>query len=99
MDVVKIDIWGTCISRDSFGIPSEGDLPNDLQIVVSNYYQGASPLVQYTNHSGPDLFSNELPSSIHNAGKKWVLADYDKSILDTLKNSDSEWLIVDFRSM
>ena len=93
---VKIDIWGSCISRDTFTIGNMG--VDDPRFQIVNYIRSCSFPVQFTKHELPDVtvadFDSLYPS---NAERKWACADMNKSVAQTLNQSGSEWLILDSR--
>ena len=117
--VHTFDIWGCCVSRDSFGVPLDQgqgiqypprqkgvdeylekdslDSSNIFRYQINNYIQGIPISVQYSPLYGP-VISDDEDFPLQGAGKKWALESYNKSVIDLLDNSESEWLIVDFRS-
>ena len=97
-DPVRVDVWGTCVSRDSFTLGSKGK--NNTGFIVSNYYQACSFPVQFSKHELPDVSVADYESIYtHNAPRKWACADLNKTIVETLDHSGSDWLIVDSRAM
>ena len=117
--VHTFDIWGCCVSRDSFGVPLDQgrgiqypprqksvgrylqkdgfDSLNTFRYQINNYIQGIPISIQYSPLYGP-LITDDENFPLQGAGKKWALESYNKSVIDILDNSGSEWLIVDFRS-
>lgn len=115
--IYSFDIWGTCVSRDIFGVtndsgvgipyPPRVKLPdisnekedNNFKYVINNFLQGCSIAVQFSDHVGPNLNIDDLNClNVSSALKKWYLHDYNKTVLELLTESNSEWIIVDFRS-
>ena len=95
LETVEIDIWGSCVSRDSIGLGGR-----DSDIFVKNFFQGCSFPVQFTEHRLPDVKIEdyaEICSS--NAHRKWACADINKTVVNTLDSSGSKWLVVDSRVM
>ena len=115
--IETFDIWGCCVSRDMFGIPSDygygsqypsrislqdnqfyGEGSRVFKYQINEYYQGCPISVEYTPHknlNGTDRLKN---INMDGALLKWFLASYNKDISETLNKTNSEWLIIDFRS-
>ena len=106
---VSRDIFG--ITNDSgVGIPHPprmklesmdggGEKNNNFKYVINNYLQGCSIAAQFSEHVGPELTMKDLNClNVPNSFKKWYLHDYNKTALKLLTDSDSEWIIIDFRS-
>ncbi len=88
-----MDVWGCCVSRDTFNIAN-----NDLGFDI-NYISACSFPVQFSIHSKsiPQEIIDEVFEGKPNSFKKWCTYDLNKSIVDLLDHSESEWLIVDMR--
>ena len=93
MERIKVDVWGSCVSRDSLSIGGE-----DLGVEVTNYFESCAPHLQFTQHILPDVHIEDYTHIQHNAQKKWACHDLNKTIPSTLDSSESEWLILDSRS-
>ncbi len=97
-DSVRVDIWGTCVSRDSFSLGTRGK--DNTGFIISKYFSNCSFPIQFTKHELPDVSVADYESIFpHNASRKWACADLNKTIIETLDNSGSDWLIVDSRAM
>ena len=46
---ITIDIWGSCVSRDIFG------LGGDNGIIINNHFQGCSVVAAFCNHTLPQI--------------------------------------------
>jgi len=88
-----IDIWGCCVSRDCISIGGD-----DSGFKIGVYAQGCSPLVQFTPHICP-TFTLDSFEGCANFLKKCFCYDSNKTLLDELNNSDSDWILVDLRTM
>ena len=86
----RVDIWGSCISRDSLAIGG-----NDVGFQICNYYQGCRYDVQFTKHNMPNNDREAYNFKIHPSQQKWLASDWNKDIVETLNKSPSEWLIID----
>ena len=99
MKRTTVDIWGCCISRDIIGIGKDGE----SKYRVLNFYEGCSKITAFSEHILADISESERDEFIKITGSfgaffKWFRADHDKTIVETLSNSESDWIIVDFRS-
>ncbi len=113
-EIPQFDIVGCCVSRDIFGITKDNGIgiqyPSYVDVDSTNntnghfyyqinyYYQGCPISINYSPHQAHNLKPSDLPVELNGAFKKWLCASFNKDIENTLENSYSNWLIVDFRS-
>ncbi len=97
---VKIDIWGSCIERDTFRVVEEKRC-REGSIKVNKYFKGCAYVSQFAKRNGPVLKMTDMPllmsekqSMSAMLNKKCLLADYNKTVVKELKESGSEWLII-----
>lgn len=89
-----IDIWGSCVSRDTLMIGG-----NDKNVTIKHYFEGCSFPLQFTQHICPDVKMEDYEGlTEHNFKKRNACVDVNKNIPSILDNSESEWLILDTRS-
>ena len=95
-----IDIWGSCVSRDAFGIPDdEGRMDNGIfKVEIRNFFQNCSIYSQFYNKTTTTLSESDLNNGpfLHDFIKKCVLSDWNKDVTTSLKTSGSTWIVVDF---
>ncbi len=99
---ISIDVWGVCVSRDIFGLVSDYFL-NDGDVEI-NYYRATSFITQTTGHAGPDIVPEDFYGIMtaaerfsHRSSITGAVRDYNKTLLEEMTKSGSEWLIVDGR--
>ncbi len=90
--VAKVDIWGSCVSRESVK-------PEDGFICVNKYIFKQPPVLAFEN-----AINYNIPLSADSfSGSAWRRRTIKEAFLregiDTLSNSDSSWLIVDFYNL
>ncbi len=91
MGKIVVDIWGCCVSRDIISF-------NKTDFEVNNYFFSCSPVVAFSDEKLPILTENDFFShNIGRSGIKSIVADTDNTLLNTLLNSSSEWVILDLR--
>ncbi|MBR6204148.1 MAG: hypothetical protein IKQ60_03680 [Candidatus Methanomethylophilaceae archaeon] len=98
-DVTGMDIFGVCSSRDALGIPADF-LGGNGRIKINRYLRGISFVAIFDPHRGPvaepdDFRSIPLEFYRHESAVKNSLADFNKTSLQDLSASGSEWLMVD----
>lgn len=114
MKIINVDVWGCCTSRDIFGIGSEEGGENygnfisynnemkDIEVHVRKYFEQCSIISAFNKRNGPlltiDEFNNYAESQRHFI-KKMTLADYNREVIPALNETDSEWIIIDLRSL
>lgn len=82
---MKIDIFGSCITRDAFNF-------NNSPGEVGNYIAWSSIVSVVSNPIDVDIQNINLPS---NFNKRTVYQDLTKNHRDIIKNSDNNILIID----
>lgn len=97
--VTSMDIFGICVSRDTFGIP-EDHLGGGGRVKINRYLRAVSFIALFDEHKGPiatpeDFRSIPIELYTHESAVKNSLADFNKTGLKELKASGSEWLMVD----
>lgn len=94
-DGKTVDIWGCCISRDSFGFF------DDEGYTVKVFTGGVSFISEFLPGPAPeDYFLNEELNDRekHNFKRKVACRDYNKTVREEFLGSGAEWLVVDFRA-
>ncbi len=97
--VVSMDIFGTCVSRDIFGI-TEDFLGSNGRVKINRYLRGISFVSIFDPHIGPvakpdDFRSIPMEFYTHESAVRDSLADFNKTALQEMSDSGSEWLMVD----
>lgn len=93
---VKIAIIGSCVCRDIFRVAEENHMSNYDNYKIVKFYQFSNPYVYMMN--SPERFMDiSLLDGMKcsNFKKKCVVADYNKTSLKEIINSDAEWCIFD----
>ncbi|WP_400218750.1 DUF6270 domain-containing protein [Methanomethylophilus alvi] len=93
MNKTKVDILGSCVSRDSLSIGG-----SDEGFEVKAYYQQCNPLLQFTSHVLPDITHDDIIAGNRKLSRfqmECICADMNKNILKSLSESGSDWLIID----
>ena len=90
---VKVDIWGSCVTRDACEIGVKKG-----SITVNNYIQDCNFSVQFTPHILPNITKESIDSDIIDFDKRNIVFDWNKTIISNLQKSDSRWLIIDPRA-
>ncbi len=88
----SVDIWGCCVSRDIFS------MNQDRGYSIGYYVGGHSYIPQFSAHETEDVLPSEMSGDSPNFLKKSMCNEYNKRILDGLRSTGSEWIIVDLRS-
>ncbi len=87
-----VDIWGCCVSRDIFS------MNQDRGYNIGYYVGGHSYVPQFSKHEVDDILPSEMSGNSPNFLKKSMCNEYNKHILEGLRSTKSEWIIVDLRS-
>jgi len=87
-----VDIWGCCVSRDIFS------MNQDRGYNIGYYVGGHSYVPQFSSHEVDDISPLEMDGKSPNFLKKSMCNEYNKRILDGLRSTRSNWIIVDLRS-
>ncbi|MBR4504694.1 MAG: sel1 repeat family protein [Candidatus Methanomethylophilaceae archaeon] len=103
-DPVTMDVWGVCASRDIFGF--HRDFHEDAaRFILGKNFMACSFMSQFSGRNGPELTSDDLDllktefrTMTAGVAIRSALADYNKTIPDQLRESGSEWLIIDGRT-
>lgn len=85
--MLKIDILGSCVTRDSFNYPSEIDFS------VNKYFARSSIVSLYGRALKIKLDEINLSSTFQ---KRMVYFDLTKEFLRYIKNIEADFLIIDF---
>ena len=97
--LATMDVFGVCCSRDVFGITADF-LGGNGRIKINKYLRGLSFVALFDPHVGPEASPEDFRSIpfefyTHESAVKNSLSDYNKTGLQELSSSGSEWLMVD----
>ena len=101
---VTMDVWGVCASRDIFGFHRDFH-EDDARFILGKNFMACSFMSQFSRRNGPELTSEDLDllktefrTMTAGVAIRSALADFNKTIPDQLRESGSEWLIIDGRT-
>ena len=91
-----INILGGCVSRDMFGMfEDDGGFEIKKCVMNSNIFSICSPKLSEESLCTEDDFVN----SNHNFQKRCAVLDINKKVLDYIKQTDSDYLVVDMTNL
>ena len=96
MDLIpRFDLWGTCITRDIFALGTR----NESKYNIETFIQNCSFIPAFGIHAGPTMtleYFQDLKNRKSLFDYKCFMHDFNKTTLATLKDSEANWLIIDF---
>jgi len=90
---VKLDVWGSCLARDVLGIVESDGLE------VGKYFQ-LSPFTQMDTSEimmRDRVELDEVDRRKHEYRERMAKAELNREVLESLEQSDSEWIVIDLR--